>query len=61
MQIRSVTSKEYFDRLTATRKEWYWFEQSGHTPMFEEPEKFNALILDQILPTFMNMQPRSNF
>jgi len=44
-------ARDYFDRLDAPRKQWIWFESSAHMPNFEEPEKFNKFMLEQVLPT----------
>jgi proline iminopeptidase len=33
--------KEYAERLDAPHKEFILFEKSGHSPVFEEPKKFN--------------------
>ena len=41
-------SKEYFDSLQAPVKKFYSFENSAHSPIFEESEKFNT-ILNEIL------------
>jgi pimeloyl-ACP methyl ester carboxylesterase len=45
-----VLAKEYFDQLQAPYRELIWFENSAHSPPFEEPEKFNALMIENILP-----------
>jgi pimeloyl-ACP methyl ester carboxylesterase len=41
-------SKAYFDSLQAPLKKFYTFENSAHSPIFEESEKFNS-ILNEIL------------
>lgn len=41
-------AKEYFDILQAPVKKFFTFENSAHSPIFEEPEKFN-MILKEIL------------
>jgi pimeloyl-ACP methyl ester carboxylesterase len=41
-------AKEYFDSLKAPVKRFYPFENSAHSPIFEEPAKFNN-ILKEIL------------
>src|SRR5260370_23109585 len=33
-------TEAYFHKLIAPRKELIWFENSGHHPHLEEPEKF---------------------
>lgn len=43
-----IISKAYFDSLKAPVKKFYTFENSAHSPIFEEPEKFNR-ILNEIL------------
>jgi proline iminopeptidase len=40
----------YYEQVTAPRKEFVWFENSAHSPPFEEPEIFNAWIVANILP-----------
>ena len=44
------TSVAYFDVLEAPSKTLIWFEESGHEPPTEEPDKFNALMADLIRP-----------
>lgn len=45
-------TEEYFNLLTAPRKELIWFENSGHNPWINESDKFVETIVNQIL-----MQP----
>lgn len=42
-------SKKYFDLLQAPCKSFYTFEQSAHSPMFEEPDKFINIMLTDVL------------
>ena len=42
-------TKEYFQKLKAPRKEFFTFDKSAHFPPFEEAEKFNDMIVNQIL------------
>jgi pimeloyl-ACP methyl ester carboxylesterase len=37
-------AKQYFDSLSAPVKKFYTFENSAHSPIFEEPEKFGEII-----------------
>lgn len=39
-----IVAKEYFDSLAAPVKKFYTFENSAHSPNFEEPEKFEMII-----------------
>lgn len=43
-------SVEYFDRLTAPTKRILWFEESGHEPFLDEPDKFNAAMAQSAPP-----------
>lgn len=45
----SSLAKEYFDLVEAPKKEFYWFNNSAHSPHFEEPEKFHKLIKENVL------------
>ncbi|MDJ0689983.1 MAG: alpha/beta hydrolase [Xenococcaceae cyanobacterium MO_188.B32] len=37
--------EQYYDVLNAPTKEIIWFENSAHFPFYEEPEKFNEMII----------------
>ncbi|ULQ50895.1 alpha/beta fold hydrolase [Flavihumibacter fluvii] len=37
--------KQYYEQLQAPKKEFFLFEQSGHSVLFEEPGKFNDLVV----------------
>ncbi len=39
-------AKDYFNKLQAPLKGFYTFEQSAHSPLFEEPEKMQIVIED---------------
>jgi len=43
-------SLAYFDVLTAPAKKVVWFEQSGHEPFVDEPDKFNAAMVELVRP-----------
>ncbi len=48
--VTSQVAQRYFDALEAPRgKKTVWFEQSGHWPHFEEPEKYRATLIGQVL------------
>jgi pimeloyl-ACP methyl ester carboxylesterase len=42
-------AKDYFSKLKAPVKGFYTFEQSAHSPIFEEPEKARAIFRQDIL------------
>ncbi len=39
---------EYFPCLQAPEKEIVWFEESGHHPNIEEPEKFQRMLIEKV-------------
>jgi pimeloyl-ACP methyl ester carboxylesterase len=47
------TSVAYFDVLRAPSKQLVWFENSGHEPFVDEPEKFNAAMIGLVRPVAM--------
>ncbi len=54
MVVTSAVAQRYFEKLEAPRgKQLIWFENSGHWPQFEEPEKYRAAlrrVLDETEP-----------
>ena len=40
----------YFDTIDAPCKRLVWFEHSAHYLPFEEPEKFERVLVEQVLP-----------
>lgn len=43
-------SARYFEALEAPSKRLEWFENSGHEPFVDEPDKFNALMRELVRP-----------
>ena len=41
-------AKIYFDKINAPRKGFYTFDQSAHSPLFEEPEKMNGILINDV-------------
>lgn len=39
--------EQYYEILNAPTKEIIWFENSAHFPFYEEPEKFNKMIVEK--------------
>jgi pimeloyl-ACP methyl ester carboxylesterase len=46
----SLLVEDFFNQLDAENKELIWFENSAHHPMYEEPEKYERIIVEKILP-----------
>ncbi len=44
----SELAKGWFDALEAPKKTWIWFEESAHSPIREEKEKWNETIRTQV-------------
>jgi pimeloyl-ACP methyl ester carboxylesterase len=44
-----TVAKDYFERLKAPAKGFYTFEQSAHSPIFEEPEKARKILQEDVL------------
>jgi pimeloyl-ACP methyl ester carboxylesterase len=42
-------AKDYLKKLNAPVKGFYTFENSTHSPMFEEPEKMQKILLEDVL------------
>jgi pimeloyl-ACP methyl ester carboxylesterase len=41
--------KSYYDSIQAPHKQLIWFYESAHFPFYEEPEKFDSLMIKEIL------------
>lgn len=48
-------AKAYYQELRAPIKGFYTFEQSAHSPIFEEPEKMRRLLLEDVLAGTNNL------
>jgi pimeloyl-ACP methyl ester carboxylesterase len=42
-------SKDYLNQLRAPEKGFYTFENSAHSPFFEEPEKVREVLQEDVL------------
>jgi pimeloyl-ACP methyl ester carboxylesterase len=42
-------AKSYFEQLKAPIKGFYTFDQSAHSPIMEEPEKAQKIMLEDVL------------
>jgi pimeloyl-ACP methyl ester carboxylesterase len=48
-------AKSYFEKLQAPVKGFYTFEKSAHSPFFEEPDKMQKIILEDVLKGVNNL------
>ncbi len=46
----SSLAKELFDKINDPDKHFEWFENSGHFPFSEEPQKFTDALAQRVLP-----------
>ncbi|MEM8890829.1 MAG: alpha/beta hydrolase [Bacteroidota bacterium] len=44
--VPSVLAESYLNQLEAPQKDFYWFEESGHLPIYEENEKFAESLIE---------------
>lgn len=49
LTVNNNLSKAYLEKLQAPVKGYYTFENSAHSPIFEEPEKFQLIIEQDVL------------
>jgi pimeloyl-ACP methyl ester carboxylesterase len=47
--VSYAEAKAYFEKLKAPVKGFYTFEQSAHSPIFEEPDKVRQIIKEDVL------------
>jgi pimeloyl-ACP methyl ester carboxylesterase len=47
--VNYTLAKDYFNQLKAPVKGFYTFEQSAHSPIFEEPEKVRQIVQADVL------------
>lgn len=48
-------AKSYFEKLKAPMKGFYTFEKSAHSPLFEEPEKMQQILREDVLVGLNNL------
>jgi pimeloyl-ACP methyl ester carboxylesterase len=56
--VNYALAKDYFEKLQAPMKGFYTFEQSAHSPLFEEPEKMQKILLEDVLAGANNLADR---
>jgi proline iminopeptidase len=47
--VPAILAEQYFHAIEAPTKRLVWFERSGHNPPFEEPGKFNEILIEDVL------------
>jgi pimeloyl-ACP methyl ester carboxylesterase len=55
-QVPATLAASYFEAIEAPHKRLIWFEQSAHHPPFEEIEKFNKVMIEEVLPVVRGVQ-----
>jgi pimeloyl-ACP methyl ester carboxylesterase len=53
--VSYTLAKDYFEKLQAPMKGFYTFEQSAHSPLFEEPEKIKHILREDVLAGVNNL------
>ena len=48
--VPAEASLAFIEALTAPSKKLVWFEESGHEPFVDEPEKFNTSMIEMVRP-----------
>lgn len=46
----TALQRDYLDRIDAPAKRFVLFDRSAHSPPFEEPAAFNAVLIREVLP-----------
>jgi proline iminopeptidase len=46
--LPAIVTEDFYNKLTAPKKEMVWFEASGHECLEEEPANFNKAIINRI-------------
>lgn len=49
-QVPATLAASYFETIEAPSKRLIWFERSAHNPPFEQPEEFNKVMIQNVLP-----------
>lgn len=52
-QVPATLAASYFESIEAPCKRLVWFERSAHNPPFEEPGRFNSVMIREVFPTVM--------
>lgn len=56
--VNYALAKDYFEKIEAPLKGFYTFEQSAHSPLFEEPGKMQKILLEDVLQGTISLADR---
>jgi pimeloyl-ACP methyl ester carboxylesterase len=56
--VNYTLAKDYFEKINAPVKGFYTFDQSAHSPIFEEPEKVQKILCEDVLVGTNNLADR---
>lgn len=51
----NALAEDYFELLDAPHEEWFWFEDSAHTPSWDEPSRFTDVMVNTVLAQTQNL------
>ena len=51
-QTPCVLAEDYFNNLKAPKKEFFYFEESAHAALLEEPDRFSEILLKVLKETY---------
>jgi pimeloyl-ACP methyl ester carboxylesterase len=58
-QTPYVLARQYFQQLKAPRKKLFTFSNTAHSPIYEHPQTFHRLLLEEVLPDAAPAQGRN--
>ncbi|ABB74883.1 Pimeloyl-ACP methyl ester carboxylesterase [Nitrosospira multiformis ATCC 25196] len=57
--VPATLAERYFETIEAPCKRLVWFENSAHNPPFEEPARFNRILIEEVLPVVNSVDCKS--
>lgn len=54
--VPGALAAAYLERLSAPYKKLVWFERSAHNPNYEEHERFNRVVIEEVLPVIATLK-----
>ena len=55
LTVNKDLSKEYLEKIEAPVKGFYTFNESAHSPMFEEPQRLKEILIKDVLNSSTNL------